>query len=377
MKLKFHKFITTILVVLCTLNANGEISVTLTFSESDYQFQTNAAGNTYIFSNNPYDYYSNRFAPCLPLSTKKIALPYLSEIDYYDFEILDEKLIMENITLSAAVRPTTSMKEIDFNQLDTPFFDFVSYPESAVKYTYNYHWQCIPIACFEITPFRYDVANRKLYFANKVKFTVHCKESNYVSKVTEDVSEIKGMLKTWVVNTDDIDNIVSQIPVVSTDYFPEIDYILITTESQREEFQRLVNWKRMRGISAELVTVEQIKGWYPGTTIQEQIKHCIYDLWYSYGCKFAVLGGDSIPTKGCYVSAFDSITEKTYTYNDAPADKYYGCFNGNFGWNRNNNDLFGEIDDDVDFTQSVYVTRIPTRTKEDTNAFIDKLIAFT
>jgi hypothetical protein len=115
---------------------------------------------------------------------------------------------------------------------------------------------------------------------------------------------------------------------------------------------------------------------YSGTSLQVKLKKCLYDYYVNKGLKYVLLGGDDtiIPVMGCYgyVSAVDS----TYIDNNIPTDLFYACFDGDFEWNANGNEIYGELSDNINLLPSIYLTRVPIRSETDVNAFAKKLLAY-
>lgn len=95
-------------------------------------------------------------------------------------------------------------------------------------------------------------------------------------------------------------------------------------------------------------------------------------MYKAYGIKYVMLGGDDtvVPVRGCYSKSFDCGKMDYLIDKTIPTDLYFACFNGNFEWNSNGNDLYGEVEDYVDFTPTVFVTRLPVRTDTDVDSYI-------
>ena len=85
------------------------------------------------------------------------------------------------------------------------------------------------------------------------------------------------------------------------------------------------------------------------------------------------------------LGGYDGIvpSQRTRVYKSAiepvnvPTDMFYGCFDNNIQWNANNNTVIGEqASDGIDYVQDIDVTRLPVRTREQLDAYIDKLICY-
>ena len=113
-------------------------------------------------------------------------------------------------------------------------------------------------------------------------------------------------------------------------------------------------------------TIEEIDSRYTGPDLPYKIKRCIQDFKTDNGVRFVLLGGDTeiVPTRYC--SMGDYYYDKNDPQsNNIPTDKYYACLGKTFNWDKNGNGVYGEAEDDVDYMDDVYLTRIPVNTPAD------------
>lgn len=179
------------------------------------------------------------------------------------------------------------------------------------------------------------------------------------------------------------------------------DYVIITNNELKDSngtytFQDLVSWKEQKGISATIVTVEQIiadpdyhcDGTYgdgcAGGLFNDtaaRIRNFIKDAYINWGIEYVLLGGDGdgedvggesedsiIPARGFYVNI--PVIEVDY---GIPADLYYASLDGN--WNNDNDSYWGE-DGEEDFYAEVYVGRAPVDSNEELSNFVNKTITY-
>lgn len=125
------------------------------------------------------------------------------------------------------------------------------------------------------------------------------------------------------------------------------------------------------------ITTERINSTYSGADLQVKIKKCLYDLYSNNSLTYALLGGDDeiIPVRKCY-GMVPQLNDHKVIDKYIPTDMYYACFGGNFEWNQNENDVYGELDDNIDFVQNLFVTRVPVYSSSDVNAFVNKIIEY-
>lgn len=90
-----------------------------------------------------------------------------------------------------------------------------------------------------------------------------------------------------------------------------------------------------------------------------------------YGVKYVLLAGDDldVPVRGCYAYGVNKDSS-------IPSDLYYGCFGKEFYWDKDGDKVYGEIEDNIDFYPSVYVSRAPIRSVDDAEVFINRTIEY-
>ncbi len=158
-----------------------------------------------------------------------------------------------------------------------------------------------------------------------------------------------------------------------------VQYLIITNENLKTEFQRLADYKSSLGMPSMVVTREFIAANYRnGADIQETMRMFIQDAYSKWGTEYVLLGGDTDILPPRYV---DNDFYPSGSATSIPVDLYFGCLDGT--WNANGNAHFGEADsqaggfgDDVDFAEEVYVGRAPVSTAADVSVFVDKVIVY-
>ena len=151
-------------------------------------------------------------------------------------------------------------------------------------------------------------------------------------------------------------------------------YLLITTEQFLPTYQELLNWRSNQGVEVFWITREEIENQYTGRDLQEKIRNCITDYYENYQISFVTLGGDVDHIPDRKVFAFDCEFGGYEDENDIPSDMYYSCLQGN--WDANNNNIFGEDADEIDFFPEVYVARMPVNTIPEIEDYTTRLISY-
>lgn len=233
------------------------------------------------------------------------------------------------------------------------------------------------IAYFLICPFEFEAATGSLYLITNLVFNVSYDRSaeeaistNYNPELREAVRNVSNLFIPSVsgVTPDGLfyeDEFDVKLPESG------IDYAIITSSSLAPYFAPLAAWKRMKGVRTEIITLEDIFSRHAGDTNQEKIKREIEALSKSRGLKYVLLGGDDtvVPVRLCKASCSG--------YTDyIPSDMYYVCFNGNFKWDGNNNGIYGEVDDSIDFSSTVFISRLPVRISADITGYLRRLLIY-
>ena len=141
----------------------------------------------------------------------------------------------------------------------------------------------------------------------------------------------------------------------------------------------LIAHKQARGISATLVTIEDVlAGGYPGVDDAEKLRNFIKDAYSLWGTDYVLLGGDVniIPMRKLWNRCLDEGT--TWYEDNIPSDLYFQCLDGDF--NSNGNDKWGEETDgpggtDVDLLAEVYIGRASAGNEEEMANFVYKTLA--
>lgn len=306
-------------------------------------------------------------SPGLPFVPVNVLIP--SDCTYSNIiPNFNKRLIKENaiITQNPKHIPTNSI--VYTNPLRAIQYSQESYPNNNVEYVCTNIMDGYVILSFLICPFEYDVRNHKLYFIDSFTMNIDLVTShNNFSSYNK--NSIKKLVKSIIVNGNDLNSAQTK-PTINTS--EEIDYIIITNSSLEKSFTPLINWKKTKGLRAKIISTEYIENNYPGNSMQLKIKSCLYDYYQNHGLKYVLLGGDDtvVPVQGCYVFVSNQNND------NIPTDLFYGCFNGNFEWNENGNELIGEPSDNVNLTPSIFVTRVPVQTSEEAKTFVEKLLSY-
>ena len=385
-----NKHIITIIAFFCSLTwgYSRTLNHTLSFEPSGFELKE-VKGDTSIIFSSKYEVYSTYGTdqPNLPVIYVTLLLPADASVSGFGYTKSSVDFASDvKLSNGAVVVPTGSPAPEDGKWYDT----MRSYP-SSIAFKGN-HSECgYRTATFEVKPFSYDALTGKLSLSS---FNLSLQLDN--ATVEARSSSKRGEReRTYILNqvwnkTD----MMSLYPVplktvYMTNHVQEAKkdkYIILTSNSLKNAFQPLLNWKKKKGLDAQFIIVDTIQNAY--TDKAKKIKYCLKQQFDHHPDKddinfYVLLGGDVniVPAPYCRSMYYSStaFSEDSITAN-VPCDMYYACLSGD-KWEWNNG--YGEIGDPsyyyteenaFSWHNDAYVGRASVRTTSHVSAFINKLI---
>lgn len=167
------------------------------------------------------------------------------------------------------------------------------------------------------------------------------------------------------------------------------ELLIVTPAEFLEPMRKLADWKTATGISARILTLEDVDRICKGRDAPERIKTCLALYEKQSGIRYAMLvgDGDKFPIRWTQADIVGPTVGNTAYY---PADLYYADLytkDGAFDeWDSNGNGLFGEIGgeirsgplniDSVDLNPDIAVGRAPVSTLTEALQYADKVIGY-
>ncbi|MHA2060135.1 MAG: C25 family cysteine peptidase, partial [Candidatus Ranarchaeia archaeon] len=159
-------------------------------------------------------------------------------------------------------------------------------------------------------------------------------------------------------------------------------YVVITPAASEPLLGGLVNWKRLKGVPATLVTVEFINVSYGGIDLQEKIRAFIIAARDTWGVEYVLLAGDMEAIPARYIAAAvdghpdDAAAGFTAEYNNSlPSDMYYAGLDSTWDSISTPNLIYGERSSEADWYADVIVGRLPGSGDELVD-MVDKIIEY-
>lgn len=230
-------------------------------------------------------------------------------------------------------------------------------------------------------PFRYNPVTRQLQFLQnasiKITYYENAQEEIFLSELQWNVHS--QVIQNLVSNPEDINRFA---PPVKTNRYPGIPFLIITPECFSESFDRLIEWYRLKGIFAGVVTTEFIGTNYSGCDLQEKIRNYLQQNFNSYELLYVLfVGKQENIYREAYLVCNDSFDHQT------PSDLYFSDIlpvsigTVLYDWDTDNDYRYGEVrngsqGDICDYYSDVYVGRLPVSTTQDIDEYIDELLIY-
>ena len=346
----------------------GNEVITLSFSKRDFSFYRDSLGRVEVVSQRKsVTFAPDTRQPGLPKIPVNVAVP--NGISYKSVSYtVSKKLVTRGVVAPNPQSYPTDSTGVQSSSAPVNY-ENATYPDSNVKYVCTSVVNGANIIRLEVCPFIYDHEKGELYLIERLDLNIETYRTSSVLASSGKIpnSELLNIFGSQITNKDSFLKTGESLKA----YSDLVEYLIITNSSLYREFNTLVSWKKTKGVRTRVLTIESIDKKYPGKTRQEKIKRCIYDLYQNNGLKYVMLGGDDtiVPVQYCY-------SDMGRNDNMLPTDLYYACFGGCFDWDGNGNNICGETTDNIDFTPSVFLTRLPVRTAEDIVSYVGKLMSY-
>lgn len=333
------------------------------------------SGMMIMYRNNNCIYGSIAGTPILPI--KNINVLISPEEDYEKVALVDFDIITlaQGTSICRYENPIPASSFYRITILD----DSVSSKniferKPLIEYTGHHHIDGHHYLSFQVSPFYYNSSSKTLSLVTSAKIRINLKAKKVINKEFFCNRDTDCDIKKKVINSEDYDILYKSERSDLKSVSDTIDYMIVTSNNLRSSFLPLAEWKKQKGIRSIVLTVEEICSTYSGASIQEKIKSAINDYYYSHALKYVLLGGDDdiVPSLRCVIKYLGSnISYVDYT----PTDLYYSCPT-DLNWDANGNGIFGEVEDAIDLSPEIAVTRVPVATPSETNSFINKVISY-
>lgn len=351
----------------CTAQVVQHFSVH--FQEEDFRIETDNGISVIYYNLCNSIFEQDTLTPALPFVESRYEIQYNSIIANIRYEIISSHNIGKYSLNSNSLPVRTDGSK--YSNVPVINYDTCKvYPCSNIYQPNTYQIGDRNYLSIFFCPFIYSSDTGELEFVDEVSIIIESipqKSKSQASPMDNNVGPLKSISTTASFQSFPWDS--------PSDYNTDnnrVDYLIITTNALSSAFEGLRQWKQMRGLKTEIVTLESIC-----TNLEqsnaEQIKSFLNTYVHEHRTTYALLGGDSniIPTVRCTNMV---SKDNSYEPHRIPCDYFYACHGGN--WNYNNNKYYGESDDCVSFNPYVIVSRLPLRTTQQVQNYTDRLIEY-
>lgn len=255
------------------------------------------------------------------------------------------------------------------------------YPEENVRYTGTHNVDGYKYITFLVSPFKYQPGLRKLDLLHDISLSIQLKPSK--TRVQKAGRAMRDVVKRVVVNGDEMQALYETPRVNYRNTFSRdirsgndpFDYLIITVDSLKEQFQKLAEWKTRKGVPTKIITMEYIDSTFHGHTVGLPVKKAIKHYYDNNNIKYVLIGGDNniIYSEKCQIN----YNEDTPSYKkNSVCDLFFACLNTPIDWDSNGNYFIAEYQDNVDCHPVVAVSRLSVASSTDAQKQIDRIINY-
>jgi len=378
-------------------------SIVLSFNFCAPEITENVSGASVTLSSLPQ--YGAAGEPVLPLRLVRVLLPQGK--DYENVNVVPGlRQVLQgsyNVMYGETAMPISSNVTVIDKPDEAVYGSAEPYPSSLFSDLTEQYVRGYKMLIFDIYPVHYIPMEGEIYYFESLTVNVALKVTGEISPLFRNLPQDKALVVSLVDNPEAADTYTTtskqfQSNAASSNQY---EYVLITDNALAAAFQPLVNWKNQEGVSATIVSLENImsnpaynsdgqfgdgNGTPKFNDTQAHVRNFIKYAYTNWGTEYVLLGGgdDIIPARGVYDYAADHAGN--YTDSNIPCDMYYGGLSGS--WDENNDSVFGEAvyhfagpmnataGEEADFYADVYVGRAPVDTTQEAANFVSKTIAY-
>lgn len=371
-----------------------QISYTFTSKLSDYNVQPEQVYKKITHSQADL-FTAQEGSPQLPVFSKRFVLPAGSTVTDVVISNQNSTLVSNNIYLYPTQPPKDWKTEPEFVSPNPTVYNVPNpYPSVTVTKSEDNISQGYHLITLEFCPFKYIPNQKKLYLYRNVNINIQYSIGKV--KLTEKISRKRqDLTQEWVVAQVENPKLINTIPKTAktvlsapletnkrvlhwkpSAYGDVPDYIIITSQEFKSQFETLATYKSKRGIPTLVVTTEQIEQNFAGIDKAEKIRNYLKSAYHFWGSGlFVLLGGDTAIIPGriaSYYSEESNASDLYYcdVYKEGEPD---------YNWNANGNNHFGEQGsegDELDLGGDNFIGRAPVDAPNEVENFINKVLKY-
>ncbi len=354
----------SVVILFPALVLAGTVSTTVTLSPSELLFGRHADYDLVQFGRGVI--LARPGEPAVPELPVTCVIPAGARLTGVKVEPLEWSVLPGTYTICPAQqpRPVSSKMPVAWTAPDPAAYSRSAWPAEMHREPTQGKAGGFALVSVTVAPLRWLPESGRLELCRRLLVTFEYEAGPASRSLTKTQAEILGTsLIGLLANPSDIGDFAP--PTAELDG-PEVTCLVVTAERLADEFAEFCNWRTARGIRTEVRTMEWVERNYTGRDPQEKLRNAIRDFHERRGLVYVVLAGDNalVPSRRIHVRVGQERGE-------IPTDLYYADLD--WSWDSNNNNMFGEMSDSVDFYADVLVGRASVDRPEEAQAFFGKL----
>ncbi|MEN9979549.1 MAG: C25 family cysteine peptidase [candidate division WOR-3 bacterium] len=298
---------------------------------------------------------SNLGEPDLPCLPYQVAIPADAEVTGLEIVSFKEEALPGTYKVLPAQHPIPWKKNYEPKPFVPPdplvYSQNKIWPENPARFAHVGSMSGYRIASFLIYPVRYNPVEGRLYLVSEITVRLNYETGrHHTPAYTEMQLKMFGdQVKHLVLNPEDVDRFA---PPKRTGSFGSrflepgnYEHVIMTSQQFADSLVWLRDWRTRLGWRSKIVILESICATYPGRDNAEKMRNFIKDADTTWGTIFVFIARPDYPANYYRVA-------RSYGY-DFFSDMYFSDLDGT--WDRNNNNIFGELADSVDGYADVHV----------------------
>jgi len=245
------------------------------------------------------------------------------------------------------------------------------YPATVGEFLQSSHYRKYNMVDIRINPIQYFPQSEEIIFYSEITVNITYELNNEpLNEPDDNLQETEQMAKDIIYNYDQAQQWYPQSERLLSGLY---DYIIITIDSLTDNINSLVNWESAKGRNVHVVTISWINSQYDGVDIQEKIRNFLRDKYPSdqWGIQDVLLIGNynDVPMRRC---------AQNMGYGNPETDFYYAELSlpDDESWDLDQDHLYGEDTDTIDFYAEVNVGRFPSSDPELVSHMCNKSVLF-
>ena len=305
------------------------------------------------------DFLTELGKPMLPSKELKIALPPGMAVTSVLVLNTTEEEIPGEYNIFPAQPPMkigSSVGDANFVQPDSQTYTSSQpYPSELVRFINQTDLAGQSMAEVGIFPLRYVPSQKRLTYYNSITFQINGSSGyecgDYLSpNISEDGRRTYEQTVREMVANPEAVQLVSSLRM-STALVPPggpFAHVIISSSTYASYFQPLVDWHTQKGVKDTVITTSWIYANYSGADTQK-VRSFIIDANASWGTTYFLIGGENETVPFCYRTYYNS--------ENTPSDQYYSDY-------------------DNDWTNEVFVGRVPAGSTAEVTTFVNKVLKY-